>query len=80
MIGEIDYEIVVGAIHNLLTIVFFIAVFVCGFSSSLFVKEGPYCLPFMNMLYMMGNLDCFPTRRWGMLAYITLDIVGRGGL
>ena len=63
MTGEIDYEVVVGVIHNLLAIVFFITVFVCRFPSSLFVKEGLYCPSFINMLYMMGNLDCFPTRR-----------------
>ena len=63
MIGEIDYEVVIGVIHNLLAMVFFIAVFVCGFPSSLFMKEGLYCPSFMNMLYMMGNSACFPTRR-----------------
>ena len=35
MISEIDYEIVVGVIHNFVAIVFFIAVFICGISSSL---------------------------------------------
>ena len=64
MIGEIDYEIVVGVIHNFLAILFFIAIFICGISSSMFMNEAPYGPPFMNMLYMMGNWDCFPTRRW----------------
>ena len=53
--GEIDYETIVGVIHNLLAIMFFIAVFICGFSSGMFMKEGPYCPPFMNILYMVGN-------------------------
>ena len=45
----------------------------------------------MNMLYMMGNCDCFPTSRWRMVACVTLDsgggssvggggVVGGGGL
>ena len=55
------------------------------------MKKGPYCPPFMNMLYMMGNCDCFPTSRWRMVACVTLDsgggssvggggVVGGGGL
>ena len=79
MIGEIDYEIVVGVIHNFLAIVFFIAIFICGISSSMFMNEGPYGPPFMNMLYMMGNWDCFPTRRWQMVARVTLDTGGGVG-
>ena len=31
MIGEVDYEIIVGVIHNMLAIMFFIAVFMCAF-------------------------------------------------
>ena len=32
MIGEVDYEIIVGVIHNMLAM-FFIAVFMCAFLS-----------------------------------------------
>ena len=40
------------------------------------MKKGPYCPPFINMLYMMGNCDCFPTSRWRMVACVTLDSGG----
>lgn len=79
MIGEINYEIIVGVIHNLLAIVLFIAVFVGGFPSSMFMGEGPYRPPFMNMLYMVGNSVCFPTSRWRMDESVTLDTGGGGG-
>lgn len=78
MTGEIDYEVVVGVIHNLLAIMFFITIFVCVFPSSMLMNKRPYCLPFMNMLYMMGNCDCFPTSRWQIVASVTLDSVGGG--
>ena len=88
MIGEINYEIVVGVIHNFSAIVFFIAVFICGLSSSMFMKEGTYGPSFMNMPYMMGNFDWFPTSRLQMVSRVTLDtgcgggsgLVGGGGL
>ena len=74
---KIDHEIV-GVIHNFVAM-FFIAVFICGISSSLFMNEGPYGPPFMNMPYMMGNWDCFPTRRWQMVVRVTLDTGGGAG-
>ena len=40
------------------------------------MKKAPYCPPFMNMLYMMGNCDCFPTSRRRMVACVML--VGHG--
>jgi hypothetical protein len=72
MMGEVDNEVVVGVIHNLLSIVFFIAIFNAGFPSGVFMKEGLYCPPFMNMLKMVGNCFCFPTRRWRIDSGVTL--------
>ena len=77
MIGEINYKIVVGVIHNFSAMFFFIAVFICGLSSSMFTK-GAYGPSFMNMLYMMGNFDWSPTSRLQMVSRVTLD-TGCGG-
>ena len=80
MISEVDYEIVVGVIHNFFAIVFFIAVFMGGFPSGMFMKEGAYCPPFINMPQMMGNLDWFPTSRRQIVSRVTLDTGGGGGM
>ena len=43
------------------------------------MNEGPYGPSFMNMPYMMGNWDCFPTRRWQTVAHVSLDTGGGAG-
>ena len=60
MIGEIDYEIVVGVIHNFLAIVFFIAIFICGISSSMFMNKGPLWPSFHEHAVYDGELGLFP--------------------
>ena len=72
MIGEVDNEVVVGMINNLLSMVFFIAIFSVSFPPGVVMKEGLYCFPFMNMLNMVGNCFCFPTRRWRIDSGVTL--------
>ena len=79
MIGEIDYEVIVGVIHNFLAIVFFIMVFAGDFSSPMFIEKRPYGPSLMNMRYMVGNLVCFPTSCWRMVACVTLDTGGGCG-
>ena len=37
------------------------------------MKEGAYCLPFINMPYMVRNFDWFPTSHWQIVCHVTLD-------
>jgi hypothetical protein len=47
--GEIDYEIVVGVIHHVFAMVFFVAILGVGFPPCVFMENGLYCPPLMNI-------------------------------
>lgn len=61
MVSEVDNEVVVYVFFYFFAIIFFIAVFFGDSPYWLLMEERPYGFPLMNILYKVGNCDCFPT-------------------
>ena len=71
-----DYQNIVGVIHSLMAIMFFIMVIINGFPSGMVL--GPKDRPLINKLYMVRNSVCFLTSRLQMVECVT-SVTGVGG-